>query len=250
MPYQSVIEPVKSGVHSRIGFPLYNRRLRPDHGRWSFMPCSEQHNNPISDPSGGAADHQHHLRYTISQASPALRWIAWVTQDRDGIQEGTQAFPPPYLAGYSEFQRTRRLDGSAVITRSAIVDRLRLGSRLLMDEPRCPPGICLSLGMLNMAVPILIITGPVPVSVRLLPSSSFPRVGMPSVSSESPGFLEAVAAVVAAAPFHARRVYPEFRLILYLVWPWLSTPSVEDLLVELPASGVSLGGADPHWNCY
>ena len=28
------------------------------------------------------------------------------------------------------------------------------------------------------------------------------------------------------------------------------TPSVENLLVELPASGVSLGGADPHWDCY
>ena len=27
-------------------------------------------------------------------------------------------------------------------------------------------------------------------------------------------------------------------------------PLVEDLLVELPASGVSLGGADPHWDCY
>ena len=82
------------------------------------------------------------------------------------------------------------------------------------------PGICLSLGMPNMAVPILIITGPVAVSVRLLPSSSFPRVGMPSVSSESPGFLEAVAAVVAAALFHARRVYPEFRHKLYLAWPF------------------------------
>ena len=27
---------------------------------------------------------------------------------------------PPYLAGYSEFERTRRLDGSAGISRSAI----------------------------------------------------------------------------------------------------------------------------------
>ena len=39
-----------------------------------------------------------------------------------GIQEGTQAFPAPYLVGYSEFERTRRLDGSAGITRSPIVD--------------------------------------------------------------------------------------------------------------------------------
>ena len=31
----------------------------------------------------------------------------------EGTQEGTQTFPPPYLAGYSEFERTRRLDGSA-----------------------------------------------------------------------------------------------------------------------------------------
>jgi hypothetical protein len=38
----------------------------------------------------------------------------------EGTQEGTQTFPPPYLAGYSEFERTRRLDGSAGITRSAI----------------------------------------------------------------------------------------------------------------------------------
>jgi len=30
---------------------------------------------------------------------------------------------PPYLAGYSEFERTRRLDGSAGITRSAIEAR-------------------------------------------------------------------------------------------------------------------------------
>jgi len=87
---------------------------------------------------------------------------------------GDPTFPPPYLAGYSEFQRTRRLDGSAVITRSAIVDRLRFGSRLLMDEHRCPPGISLFSGMPSMAVPILIITGPVAVSVRLLP---FDRTG-------------------------------------------------------------------------
>ena len=40
----------------------------------------------------------------------------------EGTQEGTQTFPAPYLAGYSEFERTRRLDGSAGITRSAIVD--------------------------------------------------------------------------------------------------------------------------------
>ena len=33
---------------------------------------------------------------------------------------GTQAFPAPYLAGYSAFERTRRLDGFAGITRSAI----------------------------------------------------------------------------------------------------------------------------------
>jgi hypothetical protein len=30
-----------------------------------------------------------------------------------GTQEGTQTFPPPYLAGYSKFERTRRIDGSA-----------------------------------------------------------------------------------------------------------------------------------------
>ena len=39
-----------------------------------------------------------------------------------GTQEGTQTFPPPYLAGYSEFERTRRLDGSARDSGSAIVD--------------------------------------------------------------------------------------------------------------------------------
>ena len=33
---------------------------------------------------------------------------------------GTQTFPPPYLAGYSEFERTRRRYGSAGISRSAI----------------------------------------------------------------------------------------------------------------------------------
>ena len=37
-----------------------------------------------------------------------------------GAQEGTQTFPPPYLMRYIEFERTRRLDGSAGITRSAI----------------------------------------------------------------------------------------------------------------------------------
>ena len=31
----------------------------------------------------------------------------------EGIQEGTQMFPPPYLAGYSEFERTRRVWGFA-----------------------------------------------------------------------------------------------------------------------------------------
>ena len=36
---------------------------------------------------------------------------------------GTHLFPPPYLAGYSEFERTRRLDGSAGITRFAIEAR-------------------------------------------------------------------------------------------------------------------------------
>ena len=41
----------------------------------------------------------------------------------EGIQEGTHLFPPPYLAGYSKFERTRRLDGSAGITRSAIEAR-------------------------------------------------------------------------------------------------------------------------------
>jgi len=51
---------------------------------------------------------------------------------------------------------------------------LRFGSRLLMDEPGCPPGISLLSGMPNMAVPILIITEPVAVSVRLLP---FDRTG-------------------------------------------------------------------------
>ena len=123
MPYQYVIEPVKSGVHSRIGFPPYNRTLRPDHGRWSLMPCSEQHNTLISDPSGGAADHQHHLRYTISQASPALRWIAWRSSDPGGPPGGPPSVSTPYLAGYSEFERTRCLDGSAGITRSAIEAR-------------------------------------------------------------------------------------------------------------------------------
>ena len=38
----------------------------------------------------------------------------------EGTQEGTQSVSPPYLAGYSEFERTRRLDGSAGISRSAI----------------------------------------------------------------------------------------------------------------------------------
>ena len=41
----------------------------------------------------------------------------------EGTQEGTHLFPPPYLDGYSEFERTRRLDGSAGITRSAIEAR-------------------------------------------------------------------------------------------------------------------------------
>ena len=54
------------------------------------------------------------------------------------------------------------------------------------------------------------------------PSSSFPLDWMPSVSSVSSGFLEVVGDLVAAALFREsyRRVYPEFRLILYLVWPF------------------------------
>jgi len=87
---------------------------------------------------------------------------------------------------------------------------------------------------------------------RERPSSSFPQDWMPSGSSGSSGFLEVVGDLVAAALFREsyRRVYPVSRRRSNLVWPWLSTPSVEDLLVELPASGVSLGGADPHWDCY
>ena len=54
----------------RVGWPRSNIRAR------------------ISDPSGGAADHQHHLRYTISQASPALRWIAWGSSDPGGDPGG------------------------------------------------------------------------------------------------------------------------------------------------------------------
>jgi hypothetical protein len=87
---------------------------------------------------------------------------------------GAQAFPAPYLMRYIERARTRVVSGFARDSGSGIVDRLRFGSRLLMDEPGCPPGISLLSGMPNMAVPILIITGPVAVSVRLLP---FHRTG-------------------------------------------------------------------------
>ena len=56
-----------------------------------------------------------HLRHPrLSDGSRGGLWIV------EGTQEGTQTFPPPYLAGYSEFERTRRLDGSAGISRSAI----------------------------------------------------------------------------------------------------------------------------------
>ena len=34
-----------------------------------------------------------------------------MTQDRDGIQEGTQAFPAPYLMRYIERARTRVVSG-------------------------------------------------------------------------------------------------------------------------------------------
>ena len=60
----------------------------------------------------------------------------------EGTQEGTQAFPPIFDAGYSEFERTRRLDGSAGTQDPRSWITLRFGSRLLMDEPGCPPAFC------------------------------------------------------------------------------------------------------------
>ena len=59
-----------------------------------------------------------------------------------GTPGGTQTFLRPYLAGYSEFERTRRLDGSAGTQDPRSWITLRFGSRLLMDEPGCPPAFC------------------------------------------------------------------------------------------------------------
>ena len=60
----------------------------------------------------------------------------------EGTQEGTQTFPPPYLTGYSEFERTRRLDGSARDLGSEIVDHPPIRVATVMDEPGCPPAFC------------------------------------------------------------------------------------------------------------
>ena len=129
-----------------------------------------QHKCQISDPSGGAADRPPHLRYTISQASPALRWIAWRSSDRGGDPGGDPRVSRSIF--WPDTPSLRELVASMAPPetqdpRSWIT--LRFGSQLLMDEPGSPPGICLSLGMLSLVVLIVIITGLVAVSVRLLP---------------------------------------------------------------------------------
>ena len=128
-----------------------------------------EHNTLISDPSGGAADRPPHLRYTISQASPALRWIAWGSSDPGG--------PPGGAPNVSSAICGRILR----VSENSSPRRLRRDHKIRDRRHDCGPahrwslisdaypGICLSLGMPNMAVPILIITGPVAVSVRLLP---------------------------------------------------------------------------------
>ena len=82
-----------------------------------------------------------------------------------------------------------------------------------MAEPRCPPGISLSLGMPDMAVPILIITGPVAVSVRLLPFHGLGCLRYLRNLRDSLEVAGALVAVVAAVLFHVsyRRVYPVSR---------------------------------------
>ena len=92
----------------------------------------------------------------------------------EGTQEGTQTFPShiwPDTPSLRELVASTAPPGSQD-PRSWIT--VRFGSRLLMDEPGCPPGISLLSSMLSLVVPILIITGPVAVSVRLLP---FHRTG-------------------------------------------------------------------------
>ena len=86
-----------------------------------------------------------------------------------GPRRGPKRFPAPYLMRYIERARTRVVSGFTETEDPGSWICLRFGSRLLMDEPGYPPGISLLSGMPNMAVPILIITGPVAVSVRLLP---------------------------------------------------------------------------------
>ena len=101
-----------------------------------------EHKCQISDPSGGAADHQHHLRYTISQASPALRWIAWRSSDPGGPRGGPKRFLRhiwPDTPSLRELVASTAPPGSQD-PRSWIT--LRFGSRLLMDEPGCPPAFC------------------------------------------------------------------------------------------------------------
>ena len=89
-----------------------------------------------------------------------------------GTQEGTQTFPPPYLAGYSEFERTRRLDGSAGISRSAIEATSTAGVTPVVSDIRCLPGTHLPLGMPRLEIPILVIAGLVATIIHLLLSQS------------------------------------------------------------------------------
>ena len=133
------------------------------------MPCSEQHNNSYrTHPEGPQI-------ISIICDTRYLRHPRLSDGSRGGVRivggprRGPKRFP---LHIWPDTPSLRELVASMAPPetqdpRSWIT--LRFGSRLLMDEPGCPPGICLSLGMLSLVVLIVIITGLVAVSVRLLP---------------------------------------------------------------------------------
>ena len=114
MPNQQRPPALESALLQRLSEPLSPRRYlaliterqghsgrsRRPHKPSEYVPTDSlrRFSVPLLLTSRGAADHQHHLRYTISQGSPALRWIAWRSSDPGGPPGGPQTFPPPYLA--------------------------------------------------------------------------------------------------------------------------------------------------------
>src|SRR5271166_5603170 len=84
---------------------------------------------------------------------------------------GPKSFRWPYLARYSEIKRSRRIYGSAAISRSAIEAKSAARVAPVVSNVRCPswhPPLSPGMFSLVILVPILIVIGLGLGSVRLL----------------------------------------------------------------------------------